>query len=349
LDAGTWTTTGIEREQTSQHYDLIIADDLHGRENVMTKEQRDKVKLYYKDMMSLLDPGGRIVIIGTRWSIDDLYGDLLEREDWDCMVKTCYKEDGSPLFPERYTLEKLAELRREKGSLEFSGQYLNSPVDEENAPFKSKHIKYWYNLQDVPPTYKFLSIDPSLTQKRESDYTGLMVVGMDKNGAVWVHDYVRKKLLPKEIISETFRLVEKWNLTQVGIECYGYSLSLKYSMLDEQKNRGKYFSVNEMRKPKAKENKESFILRLQPYLEAGQIKIKDTMNELVDEFIAFPRGKHDDLLDCLAYSLDYLHKASVDMPNAAPKEGTYRWWVENKIAKPKGDIYYNLLKDLERR
>ena len=352
LDAGTWTTTGIEREQTSQHYDLILADDLHGRENVMTKEQRDKVKLYYKDLMSLLDPKGRIVVIGTRWSIDDLYGNLLERQDkegWDCLVKTCYKEDGTPLFPERYTLEKLLDLRREKGSLEFSGQYLNSPVDEENAMFKRHQIKYWYHLSDIPPTSKFMTIDPAMTQKQESDYSALMVQGMDKNGNIYVLDYVRKKLLPKEIISETFKLMEKWKLTRCGIEAYGYQLSLKYSIQEEQRSRQKYFSIEEMRKPKTQEKKETFIGRLQPFVEQGLLKIRDDMKELEDELIAFPRGRHDDLLDCLSYSLDYLVRASDFQKSHEPIVGSWRDWEENHFRKTSNGPYAKFLEDLKNR
>jgi predicted phage terminase large subunit-like protein len=348
LDAGTWTTTGIEREQTSQHYDLIVADDLHGRENVMTKDQREKVKLYYKDLLSLLDPGGTIVVIGTRWAVDDLYGDLLERKDgWAHMVKTCFKEDGSPLFPERYTLEQLNTLRAEKGSYEFSGQYLNSPVDIENAPFKLKDFKYFHGNSDVPPVSKFLTIDPAMTQKASSDNTGLMVCGMDKNRNIYVLDYVNKKLLPRDIINEVFRLMERWSLTRCGIESYGYQLALKYSIQEEMRERNRFFTIEEMRKPKEISSKEKFCMRLQPFFEQGMIKIRVGMTELVDELVAFPRGKQDNLTDCLAYQLDYLVPASEGRPSGEAKPNTYRWWVEKKLPIKAGDIYQKFLEDLK--
>lgn len=348
LDAATWTTTGIEREQTSQHYDLIIADDLHGRENVMTKEQREKVKTFYKDTMSLLDPAGTIIVIGTRWSIDDLYGDLLARPTWDCLVKTCWKENGQPLFPERYTKEKLLELRAEKGSLEFSGQYLNSPIDEEHAVFKKSQITYYYNFEDVPPVFKILTVDPSLTQKAGSDYTALMVTGMDANGNIWVLDYIREKFLPQDIISAIFKLIDRWKLTRVGIESYSVALTLNHSIRDEMKRRMKFFSLIEMRKPKSIADKEMFIQRLQPPFELGMIKIKKTMTELEDEMLAFPRGRHDDLLDCLAYAMDYLIKPTNAQPLEAPREFTLRWWLENKMPeRDSGGLYHKFLKDLE--
>jgi hypothetical protein len=76
----TISTAGIEKSLTSQHYDLIIHDDLVNRENITTREQKEKVLSFYKDSLSLLDPGGEMSVIGTRWATDDLYGHLLEND-----------------------------------------------------------------------------------------------------------------------------------------------------------------------------------------------------------------------------------------------------------------------------
>jgi hypothetical protein len=76
----TISTAGIEKSLTSQHYDLIIHDDLVNRENITTREQKEKVLSFYKDSLSLLDPGGEMIVIGTRWATDDLYGHLLEND-----------------------------------------------------------------------------------------------------------------------------------------------------------------------------------------------------------------------------------------------------------------------------
>lgn len=74
----TISTAGLEKSLTGYHYDLIIHDDLVDKENVTTKEQIEKVKGFYRNSLPLLDPGGRIVVIGTRWVIGDLYQELIE-------------------------------------------------------------------------------------------------------------------------------------------------------------------------------------------------------------------------------------------------------------------------------
>lgn len=76
----TISTAGLEKSLTGYHYDLIIHDDLVDRENITTKEQVEKVKGFYRNALPLLDPGGRIVVIGTRWLIGDLYQDLIEQQ-----------------------------------------------------------------------------------------------------------------------------------------------------------------------------------------------------------------------------------------------------------------------------
>ena len=74
------TTGGVESAKTGLHFDLIIHDDIVVRENVSTKEQRQKVITFYRDSLDLLDPGGKMIVVGTRWALGDLYGHIMESE-----------------------------------------------------------------------------------------------------------------------------------------------------------------------------------------------------------------------------------------------------------------------------
>jgi hypothetical protein len=112
LSAPTVATTGVEAEMTSTHYDLIILDDLQGLNNCQTKEQRDKVKKFYRSMTALLDPpdprtgeGGEMVVIGTRWHHDDVYQEIMdtEKEYYDVMIRQVV-EDGKIVFPNKFNM-----------------------------------------------------------------------------------------------------------------------------------------------------------------------------------------------------------------------------------------------------
>jgi len=59
---------------------LIIADDLSSYDNCKTPEHAQKVIDHYRLYTSLLDPGGEIVVIGTRYSEIDIIGFIIENE-----------------------------------------------------------------------------------------------------------------------------------------------------------------------------------------------------------------------------------------------------------------------------
>ena len=76
----TITTGGVESSRIGLHFDVIVNDDVVVRENVTTREQIEKVDNFHKDCYALLNPGGMILDIGTRWAMDDLYGRIINKD-----------------------------------------------------------------------------------------------------------------------------------------------------------------------------------------------------------------------------------------------------------------------------
>lgn len=74
------TASGISAGKTGQHYDVIINDDMNSFKNSQTQEQRQKIINHLKLNVSILEPGGIMVVIGTRYSSDDAIGWILENE-----------------------------------------------------------------------------------------------------------------------------------------------------------------------------------------------------------------------------------------------------------------------------
>lgn len=62
------TAGGIGTEKTGQHYDTIICDDLNSPNNSGTKEGCEKVIQHFRFLKSILEPGGKLVLVGTRYS-----------------------------------------------------------------------------------------------------------------------------------------------------------------------------------------------------------------------------------------------------------------------------------------
>lgn len=72
--------SGIGAGKTSQHYDVIIADDLSSYLNTINPDVAEKTIDHYRQYISLLEPNGTIVIIGTRYSSIDIIGFVLKNE-----------------------------------------------------------------------------------------------------------------------------------------------------------------------------------------------------------------------------------------------------------------------------
>lgn len=80
LKEPTIACSGVEAGKTSQHYDLIIADDLSSYLNTRNPDLAKKTIDHYRLYKSLLEPDGEIVVIGTRYSELDIIGFIIENE-----------------------------------------------------------------------------------------------------------------------------------------------------------------------------------------------------------------------------------------------------------------------------
>ena len=74
------TASGIGSEKTGQHFSLVICDDLNSPNNSSTKEGRQKVCDHYRYLNAILNPGGTLIVVGTRYSSDDAIGFVIDNE-----------------------------------------------------------------------------------------------------------------------------------------------------------------------------------------------------------------------------------------------------------------------------
>jgi predicted phage terminase large subunit-like protein len=84
---------------TGKHARILILDDIHDPENAGSSDQIDKLEtFYYTTIIGRQDPQGtRMVIIGRRWTEDDLYGRLKKSGDWLVMTLATLRE-GDELY-----------------------------------------------------------------------------------------------------------------------------------------------------------------------------------------------------------------------------------------------------------
>lgn len=294
---------GVDIVRVGFHYDLIIIDDPHSQKNTTTREQIDKVKTAYRLLLPMLEPDGEIDVICTRWHDTDLASMLLEDQKFVKMVRAAETTniDGSKsyFFPKRLTPEFLKSQREDLGSYIYSTQYLNNPIDDENAVFKKSWFKSYEEDEIARLSLNTLiTIDPAVSQKEDADFTGIVVNSVDINNNWYFRKIEKLKIDPLEMIEKIFEMNRLWKPLKIGIEKEKYTLVFKPFLDQEMKKRNEFPPVEEMTIKQI--SKEMRIRGLTPRYERGQIYHNKEDNgrlDLEDEAIRFPKGKNDDLLD----------------------------------------------------
>jgi predicted phage terminase large subunit-like protein len=355
LAAPTIGTSGVEAELTSSHYDVIFLDDLQGEKNFQTPEQREKVKRYYRSMMDLLEPGGLLIVIGTRWHLDDVYAYIMENEAeyFDITVRKVI-EDGKIIFPRKFQ-KKFDAVRKcwvavkdhcmdfitylkKRPSEEFYSQYMNDPVDAEHQIIKKEYFRYYQNRPEG--LFVSMTIDPAISEKQSADYFAINVSGMDKNYDIYVLDTLKGHWKLSDAIDNIFSMYQKWHPDVIGLETVAYQKALKSWIEEKMRDKNIYFPITELKR-NTNETKEFRIKSLEPFYREGKIFHAPWMKSLEEEATTFPRGKHDDELDCMASQLELLVPGDTESIKDVPEGSWEAALLESQAANKRyGDFFH---------
>lgn len=209
-DVTDWLTTaggglravGVGGGVTGQGGSLIIIDDpVKSREEAESLTYRDKVwEWYTNDLYTRQEPGASIILIMTRWHVDDLAGRILGSEragDWDVVELPALALENDPLgrpvgaalCPERYTVADLQDRRSTLGTRDFEALYQQHPTPLEGALFK----RQWFRIVDHAPDGLFWARywDLAASTKTSADYTCSAAVAYAEDGTMYIRDMVR--------------------------------------------------------------------------------------------------------------------------------------------------------------
>lgn len=167
---------GINAMITGTHVDLIVADDIETRGNSLTIDARDKLYSQSLEFESVLNPGGRIVYLGTPQSISSVYIRMAKHyavRKWPAVYPSLDDQDGivnlSPTllqkikdetvqpgdstFPEKFSEITLLERQAIMGPTEWTLQMLLSTrlSDAMKYPLKAKDFIVYTTSGDMAP------------------------------------------------------------------------------------------------------------------------------------------------------------------------------------------------------
>ena len=300
----------VDGQPVSKHFAVLLYDDIVVQASVSTPEMIDKTMSRLEESYSLGKAGGIRRFVGTRWHFNDAYstvkarGSAIPREHPG-------KEGGEEGGKSVYWPEELHEQkRRDMGPYTYAAQILLNPKADAMQGFKREWLRHYKNPPQAKSLNCYLLVDAANSKKKSSDYTAMIVVGLARDQNYYVMDMVRDRLNLKERADRLFSLHRKWRPRQVRYERYGLMADIEH-MKDRMEQEQYRFEINEVGGVTAKADR---VKRLLPLFEQGRIWFPTTLftsdweHRSVDlvrafveeEYMAFPVGGHDDMLDALA-------------------------------------------------
>lgn len=216
-------------------------------------------------------------------------------------IKTHYypaiitNEDGSEesLWPEKWSMEWLQSNRHTR---DFAMNMMNRPVGLDGGFWEDSDI-----VVDEPDSYgnTIISIDPAVTTKRTSDYTGIAVISRGSDGLLYVRHAEQTRMTSENLKDYVSQLVPKYDAKVVYVETnQGGDLWKQVFAGIPAKYRG-------MRNT---EKKEARAMQAFDFYRKGQVKHTAHFPALEEQMLAFPRVPHDDVVDAVVGGVLYFNK-----------------------------------------
>ncbi len=309
-------SAGVRGPITGRRADLIVIDDpVKNWAEAESQVARDMLFDWYRaELTARLKPGGRIVLIMTRWHEDDLAGRLLATETgWRCLRLPALAEaddplgraPGEPLWPESQGLEALQRRRQETGERTFAAMYQQAPCPSEAELFRVGGIVRLIAAPELRMSIRAWDLAGSLPGPgRRPDYTVGLKLGVTADDRLVVLDVLRVQETPAQVearIRDTARLDGPGVIISLPQDP-GQAGAAQIAMLTRGLAGFKVISSPE-REPKR--------VRAMPaatQVDGGNLAILAAPwnDAFLAEMRGFPHGANDDQIDALARAVNSL-------------------------------------------
>jgi predicted phage terminase large subunit-like protein len=307
LKGGGLRAAGVGAGVTGMGGNLIIIDDpIKNREEANSLTYRDKVWTWYTDdLYTRLEPGGRIILIVTRWHEDDLPGRILASEDgpnWTVIKIPAIAEDNDPLgrergaalWPERYDLDALDSVQVAIGSRAFASLYQQRPVEQEGGMFKRSWFQF-IDADNLPKMDATIRAWDKAASAGRGDYSAAVKMGRGVDGNYYVLDVKRGQWSTNER-DKVMLQTAKEDGPAVLIEEEEEPGS---SGKDVTTYHARMMAGYSFRGQRATGSKETRAGPFAAQVEAGNVYLVRAPwnNAYIDELCMFPNGANDDQVD----------------------------------------------------
>lgn len=347
-NGATYMAGGILSGMTGNRAKLLVIDDpVQGREQADSPTMRDKTwEAYQDDLATRLKPGGKQLIIQTRWHEDDLSGRILP-ESWDgesgyttsrtgdrvyvlCLEAECTRLDdplgrkiGEFLWTEWFP-ESRWRSEKAKGERRWASLYQQRP-----KPLEGALIRRAWPRRYTTTTPEFIQIvqswDTAYKDKQINDPSVCTTWGVARQG-YYLLNVFRDRLIYPDVKRALFQQALKWRPHAILIEDKASGQSLiqearqgitidatlarEYDHVEE----GSVYAPPIVAIDPKGLNKIDRLVAVSPIIESGQFYLPEHAPWSIDyemELFAFPLSTHDDQVDSTSQFLSWAHSGRV--------------------------------------
>lgn len=328
---GALISRGLLSGITGNPADLLIVDDpVKNRQEADSEGRRRLVwEEWLNSLKSRLAAGAKAVVIMTPWHEDDLAGRLIRAEPGLRLLRLPVeaerddplgREPGDPLCPELGKGKRwLKQFKSsyltdpEGGARAWSALYQCSPRKEEGAIVRRSWWRYYDPQAAAAFATEIVSVDAAFKGGESNDFVAIEVWAKRGNDYYCRYCLNRHMDFPQtvEAIRDTRRRFPNAGAALIEDKANGSAI---ISVLQRE-----MFCIP----VSPRGGKEARVHAVSPAIESGHVflpKGEPWADELVDQFTAFPAGKHDDMVDAATQALSWLIWSSGEVPGPPPEE-----------------------------
>jgi predicted phage terminase large subunit-like protein len=305
---GVYRSAGVGGGIVGMGADILIIDDpIKDPEQAYSEAYREKLwEWYTMTAYTRLMPGGGILLGHTRWHDEDLAGRLLAAQAeggdrWDVVLYPAVAEEdeshrraGEALHPERWPLEKLDAIRGVVGAAAWSASYQQRPTPRGGGMFRREY----FPVQEAAPAGRMARVrywDLASSVSSTSDFTVGLRMSRTPDGTYFVEDMVRGRWTPFErdqVILQAAQLDGREVQVRIEQEPGSSGVSQVAAMV-------RMLAGYDVHADRVTGDKVTRAAPFAAQCEAGNVRLVNGpwAREFLDEVMAFPFGKHDDVVD----------------------------------------------------
>lgn len=356
--SGSYKPVGVGAGIAGYGADILIIDDPHKDTEAYSPTVRESVWRWYKSSATTrLMPGAGIILIQTRWTMDDLTGRVIDEEgkleeggDWEVVsypaeaVEDEYRlpngrivheateravllrKKDEMLHPERWP-ERLLR-KHKKDPVIWQALYQQNPIAGEAAQFTEEMFPFC-TTRDIPERLTYYSTwDTALGLKNQNDYSVHILFAVDEDDNIWIIHVDRDRWDSEEIVERIIDSFFERGQDAIGIEKTHQYMAIE-PFLEKRITEREAYGLYVHPLDHGNKDKVSRARPIQARSKQGKVMIpRDApwYKAFIKELITFPGGRYDDQADAFSYAGQLMNEISGPRP---PKSQRKKSWRDN--------------------